>query len=234
MKTPILAASLLLALAACTKSKSEKPADTDKPQKPAAGTPASGPDTVTLEQATAGLAGSGPLTAEIVTDLGTINCKLLPEAAPETVASFVGLARGVKAYRDPKSHEWVKRPFFDGLLFHRVIPEFMIQGGDPLSINPQSDMLGTGGPGFTLPDEVSPDLKFDKGGMLAMANRGPRTHSGGSQFFITEGPTPQLNGGYVIFGECDGVDIVKAIARVPRSGADRPDKPVTMKVTITR
>jgi peptidyl-prolyl cis-trans isomerase A (cyclophilin A) len=193
-----------------------------------------GPAPITLEEATDGLDGDGPLTAEISTDLGAITCKLLPDVAPETVASFVGLARGKRALRDPKSGEWVKRPFFDGLLFHRVLPEFMIQGGDPLSIDHSSPALGTGGPGYTLPDELSPAHKFDHGGVLAMANKGPRTHSGGSQFFITEGPTPQLNGGYVIFGDCEGVDVVKKIARVPRGAADRPDTPVPMKVTIKR
>jgi peptidyl-prolyl cis-trans isomerase A (cyclophilin A) len=217
---------LVLATACSTKSSAPAP----QQGAPAAEKKAASP----LDEATEGLAGSGPLVAEIATELGTMRCTLHPEAAPETVASFVGLARGKREFRDPKTGEQVKRPFFDGLLFHRVIPEFMIQGGDPQSIDPSHPALGTGGPGYTVPDEVSPNLRFDKGGMLAMANKGPGTRSGGSQFFITEGPVPRLDGGYAIFGTCDGVDVVKAIARVPRGPDDRPEKPVTMKVTIKR
>jgi cyclophilin family peptidyl-prolyl cis-trans isomerase len=108
----------------------------------------------------------------------------------------------------------------------------MIQGGDPASRNPMAQNLGMNGPGFTLPDEVSAKLRFDKGGMLAMANKGPRTHSAGSQFFITEAPVSRLDGGYAIFGECDGVDVVSAITRVPRGPSHRPDKPVAMTVKI--
>ena len=203
----------LLLIAACSK--------TDKP----APAPAAGGSAATTPP-------KGPVTAEIATDLGTIRCKLLPEAAPQTVASFVGLARGEKEFRDPKSGEMVKRPFYDGLLFHRVIPEFMIQGGDPQSLDPNHPAIGTGGPGYTLPDEVSPSHKFDRPGVLAMANTGPGTASGGSQFFITENPVPRLDGGYTIFGTCDSLEVVKAIARVERGPRDQPLKPVAMKVRI--
>jgi peptidyl-prolyl cis-trans isomerase A (cyclophilin A) len=200
----------LLALAACSKSEKAAP--------PAPSTPAAPV--------------KGPVSAEITTPQGTIRCQLLPEAAPETVASFVALARGEKEFRDVKTGQMVKRPFFDGLLFHRVIPEFMIQGGDPLSIDPDHPGIGTGGPGYTLPDEIAPSVKFDRPGMMAMANTGPRTHSGGSQFFITENPVPRLDGGYTIFGRCGDLEVIKAVARVPRRADDRPETPVTMKVKI--
>jgi peptidyl-prolyl cis-trans isomerase A (cyclophilin A) len=204
---PILLA--LLALAACSKSEKAAPAPS-----------------------TSAAPVKGPLSAEITTPKGTIRCQLLPEVAPETVAAFVGLARGEKEFRDVKTGQMVKRPFYDGLLFHRVIPEFMIQGGDPESQNPDFPHLGTGGPGYTLPDEIAPSVKFDRPGVLAMANRGPGTRSGGSQFFITENPVPRLDGGYTIFGRCGNLDVIKAIARVPRGDNDKPDTPVTMKVKI--
>jgi peptidyl-prolyl cis-trans isomerase A (cyclophilin A) len=195
---------------------------------------ATGNQELTLEQATAGLAGDGKLMAEIETELGGIRCELFPDQAPATVASFVGLARGLRPHLDPKTRSWVKSPFFDGLAFHRVIPDFMIQGGDPLSRDADHPEVGTSGPGYTLPDELAADLKFDRPGRLAMANKGPRTRSGGSQFFVTERPYPSLDGGYVIFGQCGNLEVVKAIARVPKKGGDRPAEPVRMKVRIFR
>jgi peptidyl-prolyl cis-trans isomerase A (cyclophilin A) len=180
-----------------------------------------------VAEATQGLPAGGKLMAEITVKLGTMKCELYPDQAPETVASFVGLARGKRPWKDPNTGEWKRSHFFDGLIFHRVIPEFMIQGGDPQG-------TGTGGPGYTLPDEIAPSLKFDRGGRLAMANKGPQSHTGGSQFFITEGVTSQLDGGYVIFGQCDGVDVVKAVARVPRNEMDRPLDPIPMTVRISR
>ena len=179
-----------------------------------------------LEDATKGLAGKGALMATIETSMGTFKCTLYDKESPHTVANFVGLARGLRPWKDPKSGQWVKKPFFDGLTFHRVIPEFMIQGGDPLG-------NGTGNPGYKFEDEVQNGLRFDKPGLLAMANAGPNTN--GSQFFITERDTiPNLNGHYNIFGQCDPVDLVKKIARVPRNTqTDLPNTPVTMKkVTI--
>jgi peptidyl-prolyl cis-trans isomerase A (cyclophilin A) len=179
----------------------------------------------TIDEAIKGLKGKGKLRAEIETSMGTFKCELFEKQAPRTVANFVGLARGLRAFRDPQSGKWVKRPFFDGLIFHRVIPNFMIQGGDPLG-------NGTGDPGYSFDDEFAPDLRHDKGGLLSMANRGPGTN--GSQFFITEVPTPWLDGKHTIFGACDPVDLVKKIARVP-AHADRPDTPVILKkVTIKR
>ncbi len=184
----------------------------------------------TLEEATKGLAGSGKLTAVIDTSMGSFNCELFDKEAPLTVANFVGLARGLRPFKDPKGSEWIKRSFYDGLNFHRVIPGFMIQGGDVLG-------NGTGEPGYTIADEKNVPHDFSKGGMLAMANRGPNT--AGSQFFITEGATPFLNdtprGHYQIFGECQDAALVKKIAAVPRNGSDKPDQEVKItKVTIKR
>src|SRR6187200_1887310 len=138
----------------------------------------------TLEQATKGLSGSGPLTAKIETTLGTFTCELFDKQAPITVANFVGLARGTRPWKDPKTGQWVqKKPFYDGLIFHRVIPDFMIQGGDPMGV-------GRGGPGYQFGDEFTPELRMQPG-TLAMANAGPSTN--GSQFFITEGAPGHLN-----------------------------------------
>jgi peptidyl-prolyl cis-trans isomerase A (cyclophilin A) len=194
---------------------------------------ADGNKELTLEEATAGLEGSGKLRAEITTPKGTIHCELLPDKAPKTVASFVGLARGLRPYQDPESGQWTKGSFFDGLAFHRVIPSFMIQGGDPLSRNYDNASIGTGKPGFTLPDETTPELKFDRPGRLAMANSGAPT-TAGSQFFITEVPRPHLDGGYVIFGQCEDVEVVKAIANVAKGPRDKPLEAVTMQVKILK
>lgn len=129
----------------------------------------------------------------IKTNKGDINLTLFPDQAPKTVANFVGLATGEKDWKDPKTGETITdTPLYQNLTFHRVIDDFMIQGGDPLG-------TGTGGPGYTFEDEIDPSLKFDKPGILAMANAGPNTN--GSQFFITHVPTPHLNGKHTIFGE---------------------------------
>jgi peptidyl-prolyl cis-trans isomerase A (cyclophilin A) len=179
-----------------------------------------------LAEYTKDLAGSGPLTATIDTSMGAFHCELFGDKAPLTVANFVGLATGKKAWR--RSHGGpveTNKPFFDGLTFHRVIPGFMIQGGDP-------DGVGTGGPGYEFVNEVNNGLVM-KPGMLAMANAGPDTN--GSQFFITEGTPSELNNKYSIFGQCKEVDLVKKIAGVPRSPRDKPDSPVTItKVTISK
>ena len=180
----------------------------------------------TLDEATKGLAGSGPLTAKIDTTLGAFTCELYDKQAPVTVANFVGLARGLRPWKDPKSGNWVKKPFYDGLIFHRVIPQFMIQGGDPLG-------TGTGNPGYRFEDEFSPDLKFDKPALLAMANAGPATN--GSQFFITEGTPEHLTGRHTIFGQCDPLSLVSKITGVERGQRDKPVTDVVIKkVTISR
>jgi peptidyl-prolyl cis-trans isomerase A (cyclophilin A) len=159
--------------------------------------------------------------AVIHTSMGDIHCTLFPDKAPVGTANFIGLATGKKAWTDPRTgQKKAGVPLYDNTIFHRVIPEFMIQGGDPLG-------SGTGDPGYKFKNETSSDLGFDRPGRLAYANAGPGTN--GSQFFITEVPYPSLNGGYTIFGQCGDPDVVKKIARVPRSGDDRPRTPVVIK-----
>ena len=154
------------------------------------------------------------------TTLGEITCRLFPDEAPKTVQNFSGLAEGSKEFIDSKTKARVKRRYYDGLVFHRVIPKFMIQGGCPQG-------TGTGGPGYHFEDEFSKDLGFDQPGKLAMANAGPNTN--GSQFFITAAATTWLNGRHTIFGEVvKGQDVVDKISNVPRDGSDRPRTPVVM------
>lgn len=165
--------------------------------------------------------------AIIDTTAGKMTCTLFPKQAPIGVANFIGLARGTKDWTNPSTGRKMHGvPLYNGTIFHRVIPEFMIQGGDPLG-------TGTGDPGYKFKNETTPDLQFDRPGRLAYANAGPDTN--GSQFFITEVPYPSLNGGYTIFGQCDNatVDLVKKIARMPRDGNDKPNDPVKInKITI--
>ena len=190
----------------------------------------------TLDKALAGLPAGRQLFAEITTDAGTLTCELFPDRAPASVANFVGLARGLRAWKDAKTGRWVRyRAYYDGLAFHRVIPGFIVQGGDPLSRDWANATLGTGGPGYTIVDEIGNGLRFDQPGRLAMANKGPATASAGSQFFVAEVRAPQLDGGYTIFGQCGPIDTIKAIARVPASAqTNKPDMPLTMKVVIRR
>jgi len=168
-------------------------------------------------------------TAVIETTMGNLRCKLFPKEAPKTVANFIGLADGTKDWTDPATGQTKHgAPLYSGTIFHRVIPGFMIQGGDPLG-------TGTGDPGYKFADEIVPSLTFDRPGRLAMANAGPGTN--GSQFFITEVPTPHLNGHHTIFGQCDeaSVDLVKKIARVPRNARDMPTTPVRInKIVIVK
>jgi peptidyl-prolyl cis-trans isomerase A (cyclophilin A) len=169
---------------------------------------------------------TGP-TVVFDTTMGRMTCKLFTKEAPLTTANFVGLATGTKPWTDPATQQKVTgKPFYDGTTFHRVIPGFMIQGGDRLG-------TGAGDAGFFFDNEISPALRFDVPGRLAMANAGPNTN--GSQFFITEAPQPDLNGQYNIFGQCDehSVLIAASIARVQRSAEDKPSTPVVInKVTI--
>lgn len=174
---------------------------------------------LTLAAATEGIEGKGRLVATIETSMGTLTCALFEDRAPRAVATFVGLARGLRAFRDYKTRRWVKRPFYDGLTFHRVIPRFMIQGGCP-----KGD--GTGDPGFAFPDEFDLSLRHDRPGRLSLANSGPNTN--GSQFFVTEVPAPWLDDHHTIFGQCEPVDVVREIARVPAAD-ERPVEPVTIK-----
>lgn len=155
-------------------------------------------------------------TAIIHTSAGDLHCTLFPKVAPVGVENFIGLAEGTKDWTSPIGH--VKKhgvPLYDGTIFHRVIAQFMIQGGDPAG-------NGTGDPGYKFKNETSPTVKFDRPGRLAYANAGPDTN--GSQFFITEVAYASLNGGYTIFGQCDdaAVELVKQIARMARDSNDRP------------
>ena len=172
------------------------------------------------------LKGNGKMVATFDTTMGTIHCELYPEKAPMTVANFVGLATGKKPWLNPKTGTIEKgKPFFDGLIFHRVIADFMIQGGDPLGV-------GRGGPGYQFGDEVNNGLTMQLG-TLAMANAGPGTN--GSQFFITEVAPEHLNGKHTIFGQCKELDLVKQIARVPQDAGNKPNTPIVMnRVTISK
>jgi peptidyl-prolyl cis-trans isomerase A (cyclophilin A) len=154
-------------------------------------------------------------TATFVTNKGSFTVRLMPEHAPKTVANFVELATGAKEWTDPHSGDRKSGPLYDGTVFHRVIPNFMIQGGDPLG-------TGTGGPGYRFEDEVpSNGPRFDRPGLLAMANAGPNTN--GSQFFVTVAATPWLDGKHTIFGEVtEGYEVVEAIAGAPTGSQDRP------------
>lgn len=157
--------------------------------------------------------------ATIHTSMGTITAELYDKAAPITVRNFLALSRGTRQWLDPKTHQPVTRPLYNNLIFHRVIPDFMIQTGDP---------TGTGAYncGFTLPDEIG-SLRFDRPGRLAMANKGPNT--GDCQFFITEAPTPWLNGKHTIFGQVvDGQKVVSKIANVIRDDNDKPRFPIKL------
>ena len=213
-----LAALALLSLAACaTPSQPNSEAAAAQPA-PAAATPAPPVEKI------------GDATAIIETTAGKLTCKLFGKQTPKTVANFVGLAEGTREWTNPASH--AKKhgvSLYEGTIFHRVIPNFMIQGGDPLG-------NGSGDPGYSFGDEFVPALRFDRPGLLAMANSGPDTN--GSQFFITEVPTPHLTGHHTIFGQCDAATIalVRKIARMPRDErTDRPFQPVKItKITIVR
>jgi peptidyl-prolyl cis-trans isomerase A (cyclophilin A) len=209
----LLAPALLLAVSAPAQQ-STKPAEElpDAPQASAAALTVPNGPTVVFD-----------------TSMGRISCQFFERQAPKAVANFIALAEGTRDWIDPatkkKQHG---KPFYDGTTFHRVIPEFMIQGGDPTG-------TGLGDPGYSFEDELDPNLNFDKPGRLAMANSGPNTN--GSQFFITEQAYDTLNQHYTLFGQCDeqGVQVVKAIARVERNSDDKPLTPVVLKkVTIVR
>ena len=165
--------------------------------------------------------------AVLKTPMGAIRIRLYTDKAPKTCENFVGLATGKKAWKDPKTAKMKNAPLYDGVEFHRVIPGFMIQTGDPSG-------EGHGGAGFEIADEFAPGLKYDKAGLVGMANWGPNTNS--SQFFITLGPAHDLDGLHPIFGEVvDGLDVAKKIATVPRNAlesSNRPLKPVYLESVV--
>jgi peptidyl-prolyl cis-trans isomerase A (cyclophilin A) len=167
------------------------------------------------------------LTATLRTNQGAVVIRLFPDHAPKTVRNFVELAEGGREWTDPNTGQTTTQKLYDGTIFHRVIPDFMIQGGDPLG-------SGRGGPGYKFGDEIHPDLRFDRPYLLAMANAGPGTN--GSQFFITVAPTPWLNGKHTIFGEVvQGADVIDVISRLKTGSQDRPVEDVTVdSVTIER
>lgn len=158
------------------------------------------------------------------TTMGDFVCRLFPEDAPKTVENFVGLATGTKEYVNAHTHKPEKGKFYDGLIFHRVIKDFMIQGGCPLG-------AGIGGPGYRFEDEFSPNLKHDKPGILSMANSGPNTN--GSQFFITVASTPWLNYKHTIFGEVvEGMDVVNSIVNVKTAARDKPAEDIAINTLV--
>jgi len=168
------------------------------------------------------------LLAHFTTSEGNFTARLFDSEVPNTVANFTGLAEGTKEWTDPRTGRKVKTPYYDGTIFHRVIDQFMIQGGDPLG-------QGTGGPGYTFADEFHPKLRHDRPGLLSMANRGPNTNGG--QFFITLVPTPWLDNKHSVFGAIvDGMDVVSKIGSTQTSKpGDRPLKPITIQsLTIER
>ena len=185
---------------------------------------------VMAQQSAEPAAGRAPgLYLTFETSMGDIHCRLFEKEAPLTVKTIVGLATGKLSYIDPRTKQKASgKPFYNGLTFHRVIPRFMIQGGDPLG-----DGTGEpGGPDFPFKDEFSPSLRFNIPGRLSMANAGPNTN--GSQFFITEVAVPELNDKHTIFGQCEELSVIKAIARTPAED-ERPVTPVIIKhVSVER
>jgi peptidyl-prolyl cis-trans isomerase A (cyclophilin A) len=165
--------------------------------------------------------------ARFETSEGTFRIRLFHKEAPKTVENFVGLAEGTKDWQDPATGEKKREPFYNGVIFHRVITGFMIQGGDRLG-------QGTGGPGYKFADEFHPSLRHDRAGILSMANAGPNTN--GSQFFVTLGPTPHLDNRHSVFGEVvDGLEVVEKIGAVPTGRQDRPVTPVVInRIAIER
>jgi peptidyl-prolyl cis-trans isomerase A (cyclophilin A) len=159
--------------------------------------------------------------ADFTTSEGNFSVRLNDQEAPATVENFVGLAEGTKEWTDPRTNQRVRKPYYDGSIFHRVIDGFMIQGGDPLG-------KGVGGPGYTFDDEFHPSLRHSRAGVLSMANRGPNTNGG--QFFITLGPTPHLDNRHSVFGEVvDGMDVVRKIGSTKTGAQDRPVRDVVIE-----
>jgi len=159
--------------------------------------------------------------ADFVTSEGNFTIRLFDQEVPNTVANFVGLAEGSKEWTDPRTNQKSQKPYYDGIIFHRVIDGFMIQGGDPLG-------KGIGGPGYKFADEFHPNLRHSKPGILSMANAGPNTNGG--QFFITLGPTPHLDNRHSVFGEVEsGMDVVRKIGSTKTGAQDRPVKDVVIQ-----
>ena len=223
--TPPPAQTAPVETAAATASVAPATAPTSKP---VASVPVSPDDPLagkfTLDDATKGLTGTGALYAEIQTDLGKLDCELYEDKAPITVANFVGLARGLRPFKQADG-KWAKKNAYDGLTFHRVIKGFMIQGGDPAG-------NGSGEPGYVIPDEIWEGAHHNQRGQICMANRGKNTN--GMQFFIMDGESDHLDGGYTIFGKCSPEDVIVKLSNVEVQG-DHSVKPTKItKVSIKR
>jgi peptidyl-prolyl cis-trans isomerase A (cyclophilin A) len=213
----LLALTLMLSTTAFAQPKTSEKAEVKPETKSAAKEPAK------MTSWSARARNGDVLYATLQTSLGDIQVRLFSKDAPRTVENFVALASGEKTWTDPKTGQKTQRPLYDGTIFHRVIPNFMIQGGDPLG-------EGTGGPGYEFEDEFQSAKTFDKPCVLAMANAGPNTN--GSQFFITEKATPWLNKRHTIFGEVvKGCELVAKIARVPSEGS-RPNETIVIKKVV--
>jgi peptidyl-prolyl cis-trans isomerase A (cyclophilin A) len=174
----------------------------------------------TLVEATRGLPKKGRLSARIETAPGSFYCDLYEAEVPNTVANFVGLARGLRKYWDPEALAWVGKPYYDGTVFHRTRPGFVIQGGDRTG-------TGMGLVGYFIPDELHPSLSHDRPAQLCMANRAKNAN--GAQIMITEVPSPHLDGGYTVFGQCEPATLVQRISRMPQSKEGKPHAPVVVK-----
>jgi peptidyl-prolyl cis-trans isomerase A (cyclophilin A) len=179
----------------------------------------------TLDDATKGLPPKGKLIADVTTESGKLRCELFDDKAPRAVANFVGLARGLRPFKDSTTHEWVKRPGYDGTVFHRIVKGFMIQGGDPTG-------SGAGEPGYMFQDEVWPGATHDRRGLLCMANRGPNTN--GMQFFILDGPALHLDKSFTIFGKCGPDSVIEKLAASEVRGDRAVKPPKISKVSIRR
>ena len=230
-----VAVALSLSAVACEKDQKAPPSgqygtmDPAKPGAPSGTGALAAPTADKLAEYTKGIPGTGKLAAVIQTEYGAITCQLYEKEVPVTVANFVGLARGLHPWRDPRSGQVQQgKKFYDGTVCHRLIPGFMMQCGDPTG-------TGTSGPGYKFADEFRPELRHDQPATLSMANAGPGTN--GSQFFITERPTPHLDGRHTVFGRCAPLDVVRTINRVPKApgNSSKPAKDVVLKsVTIVR
>ncbi|MBM4392490.1 MAG: peptidylprolyl isomerase [Deltaproteobacteria bacterium] len=189
------------------------------PSRPSLPAPDTSPPGPGLPVPDLGLAPGERLVAVLVTSLGDVRCTLDHAASPVSVANFVALARGEREWVDPIDGESTRRPLYDGTLFHRVVPGFLVQGGDPSG-------TGTGGPGYSVVDEAAGSV-FDRAGILALANRGPNT--GGSQFFVTLGPARHIDGRYTPLGTCASLAVLERIAAVPRGERNRPLAPPVLR-----
>jgi peptidyl-prolyl cis-trans isomerase A (cyclophilin A) len=221
--TASAATSAMQSLATTETARAASPKPETGPESNQVGDPLGGK--FTLADAIKGLATKGKLLAELTTDAGKLRCELFEDKAPKAVANFVGLARGLRPFKDPKAGEWVKRPAYDGTSFHRIVKGFMIQGGDPMG-------TGAGEPGYIFEDEVWAGAAHDRRGLLCMANRGPNTN--GMQFFILDGAARHLDRSFTIFGSCGPDSVIEKLAASEVRGDRAVSQPKIKKVSISR